>query len=206
MKMNGNLAKIHIGKKALGLDDDTYRAFLAKLTGKTSAKTLNFFEQQKVLNEMRRCGFKERSKPIQSAFKGKSLKKMQALWIAGWNLGLVYDRTDKALMRFIKKQTGLDHARFLFDPKDANKVVEGLKAWIGRSAGVDWKGAQPAEAIMQAQFKKLCAIGEEHAGSFAIAVEEIIGKKNEALTKEECQAVMNAFGARIRKARKDAIC
>jgi phage gp16-like protein len=52
------LAKIHIAKKELGMDDDTYRAMLKQLTGFPSSKDLNAFERRKVLEHLKKAGFK----------------------------------------------------------------------------------------------------------------------------------------------------
>lgn len=58
MFKQAELAKIHIAKKELGLDDDTYRALLMQLTGFSSSKELNAFERRKVLEHMKKAGFK----------------------------------------------------------------------------------------------------------------------------------------------------
>lgn len=58
-----NLAKIHIAKKALGLDDDTYRALLARVAGVTSAKDLNPRQVSAVLAEFQRLGWQPPAKP-----------------------------------------------------------------------------------------------------------------------------------------------
>ena len=55
---NNNLAKIHIAKKQLCLDDDTYRDILRTVTGKTSAKDLTLAEALKVLKHFEQHGFK----------------------------------------------------------------------------------------------------------------------------------------------------
>jgi phage gp16-like protein len=52
------LAKIHIAKKELGMDDDTYRAMLKQLTGFSSSKDLNADERRKVLEHLKKAGFK----------------------------------------------------------------------------------------------------------------------------------------------------
>lgn len=54
---NALLAKIHIGKKQLGLDDDTYRDVLWRLTGKRSAKELSVRQLRQVLMYMQNKGF-----------------------------------------------------------------------------------------------------------------------------------------------------
>lgn len=51
------LAKIHIAKKELGLDDDTYREMLQQLTGKTSCKELNQTQLGKVFLTLRKKGY-----------------------------------------------------------------------------------------------------------------------------------------------------
>jgi phage gp16-like protein len=52
------LAKVHIAKKALGMDDDAYREFLNTHTAKRSAGLLNERELDYVLTQMKRLGFK----------------------------------------------------------------------------------------------------------------------------------------------------
>lgn len=50
------LAAIHIAAGQLGLDDDTYRALLERVTGKRSAADLDANEAERVLDELRRQG------------------------------------------------------------------------------------------------------------------------------------------------------
>ena len=52
------LAKIHIAKKELGLDDDTYRAMLQHIGGVSSSKDLNALGRAKVLEHLKASGFK----------------------------------------------------------------------------------------------------------------------------------------------------
>ncbi|EPZ4323022.1 TPA: regulatory protein GemA [Pseudomonas aeruginosa] len=56
-----NLAKIHIAKAQLGMDDDTYRALLARVAGVRSAKDLGPRQVGKVLAEFQRLGWKPKS-------------------------------------------------------------------------------------------------------------------------------------------------
>ncbi|AKU21893.1 gp16 family protein [Massilia sp. NR 4-1] len=53
-----DLAKIHIAKKQLGLDDDTYRAMLQAHGGTSSSKDLTSAGAARVLAHLRRAGFK----------------------------------------------------------------------------------------------------------------------------------------------------
>jgi phage gp16-like protein len=57
------LAKVHVAKKQLALDDDTYRAMLRSVAGVESAKDLTPEGAAKLLRHMERCGFQ----PIKSA-------------------------------------------------------------------------------------------------------------------------------------------
>lgn len=53
------LGRIHQGKKALGLDDETYRALLVRVAGKPSSADMTHEERNQVLAEMARLGLKE---------------------------------------------------------------------------------------------------------------------------------------------------
>jgi len=56
------LAKIHVAKKCLGLDDETYRAMLWTCARVQSAKDLDAVGRQKVLDHLKARGFKGRRK------------------------------------------------------------------------------------------------------------------------------------------------
>lgn len=51
------LAKIHIAKQQLGMNDDTYRAMLAQVAGVTSAKALDARGRQRLLAHLEKLGF-----------------------------------------------------------------------------------------------------------------------------------------------------
>ena len=87
---------------------------------------------------IKKLGFKKTSKPSRNTLEGAYAKKLQALWIGAWNLGIIRNKSDKALLAFVKRQTGVDHTRFLRHKEDGDKAVEALKAWMAREAGVDW--------------------------------------------------------------------
>lgn len=69
--MSRLMAKIHIAKAQLGMDDDAYRALLARVAGVRSAKDLGPRQIGAVLREFERLGFqpkpaakaKSRAKP-----------------------------------------------------------------------------------------------------------------------------------------------
>ena len=57
------LRAVHASRRQLGLDDDTYRALLERVTGKRSAADLDAAQLRKVLNEMRRLGAAQPTQP-----------------------------------------------------------------------------------------------------------------------------------------------
>jgi len=79
---NQRLAAIHLGKKELGLDEDSYRDLLQQVTGKRSAKDLNDNELIKVLKRLEEAGFIKSSfgkKPDVKKTKKALISKIEAL-------------------------------------------------------------------------------------------------------------------------------
>ncbi|TCT35397.1 gp16 family protein [Martelella mediterranea] len=206
--MSRSIAALHVAKKQLGLDDETYRAKLSAITGKTSAKDMSEAERQEVLTVFRNEGFQpkavEHRPDGRKKLTGKFAPKLQALWIAAWNLGLVNNRDDAALLAFVKRQTGIDHTRFLTYGGDASKAIEALKGWMAREADVDWRentfgpdwqtGA--GYKIAAAQWRNLNGNGADFLGW----VQNQIGRPvtSQPPTTAEWIAIMNTLGERIR--------
>jgi len=61
MISRGKLAQIHIAKQQLGLDDEAYRALLARAAGVRSAKDLSDRGVTLVLQEFRRLGWRPKA-------------------------------------------------------------------------------------------------------------------------------------------------
>lgn len=49
---------IQVAKRELALDDDSYRAILQRVTGKTSSAALSWAQRMQVIDEFKRLGFK----------------------------------------------------------------------------------------------------------------------------------------------------
>ncbi|MEP9402057.1 regulatory protein GemA [Sphingomonas sp. VNH70] len=143
--MTALLKAIHATRRDLAIDDDDYRAVLQRVTGKRSAKDLDDRQRRAVLDELRRLSGKPRR-----GLDGPYASKLVALWLSAWNLGIVRKRDDGALIAFVERQTGIDHVRWLREPRDAARAIEGLKAWIAREAGVEWPATQDVAATKQA--------------------------------------------------------
>lgn len=194
--MSKSIAAIHVARKELGLDDETYRAALVQVTGKSSSADMSEAERQKVLERFRQQGFKGYSKGARKPLEGRFAKKLQALWIAGYNLGLVKDRDDRALLAFVKRQTGIDHVRFLRHADDAAKAIEALKAWLARAGGVDWHAfTDPADCVLSAQIRKL---GSIDAGYTMTVADGASAETVQAVSGMAKHAMMNVLGERIR--------
>lgn len=213
--MTSSIAAMHVARKQLDLDEDVYRAKLFAITGKSSAKDMTEAERQQVLDVFRKQGFRPApgGKAGRRQLTGPYAKKLQALWIAAWNLGLVDNRDDKAMLAFVKRQTGLDDTRFLHHADDGRAAVEGLKGWMRREAGVsygstngqEWLAADGAK-VAWAQWRMLNPGADLILRKgFDAAVYSIIGRQCAWLgdvKPKEWQAVMNALGPRVRAAGK----
>jgi phage gp16-like protein len=136
---NKALAKIHVAKKQLAMEEDSYRALLRRITGKDSAKALEIVELDAVLAEFRRLGFSgapDGKRKLRAAAHHPHVRKVFALW---WSLKpYLNDGSSAALRSFVARQTrcdltpdGVSSPDFL-NPEQANKVTEGLKAWLKR--------------------------------------------------------------------------
>ena len=78
---NERLAAIHMGKKALNLDEDTYRDMLEHVTGKRSAKDMDMNDLLKVIQHLDQLGFSKRNfgkKPKVKLSKEALISKIEA--------------------------------------------------------------------------------------------------------------------------------
>jgi phage gp16-like protein len=197
------LAAIHVGKKQLDLDDEDYRSLLQRITGKRSAGEMTLVEQGAVVDEMRRLGFRDGVRPSKRRATGRYAAKLQALWIAGFNLGVVRSKDDAAMIAFVERQTGLSHTRFLVEPADAAKAIEALKKWLDRDGGVDWSTRKvrgtnlpayvnlPQYRIVMAQVRKLRA-----ADATGLPPDNL---EFSTFSGADWIALMNELGFRVRK-------
>lgn len=136
-------AQIHIARKDLGLDDDTYRAALMRITGKPSSTNLSVPEMMRVVADFQEKGWKAKRKlsPRSAGNKHKTLvDKIRALWIDMGKAGIVRDSSEAALETWVRHQTskrngGIGVARVDWleqDTKLAVMVIESLKRWQDR--------------------------------------------------------------------------
>jgi hypothetical protein len=160
------IAAIHTLRPHAGLaDDETYRDYLERETGKRSAKDLTAAEAPRVIEKLRDlAGGGVAAKGAVAGLDGPIGSKLRALWISGYNLGVVRDRSDKAMLGFLQRQTGVSHVRFLQEAGAGSAAVEGLKSWLGRTAKVEWPANSEdvigsKRAVLDAQWRRLIELG-----------------------------------------------
>lgn len=128
------LAKLHIAKKDLALEEESYRALLRRITGKDSGAACLEAELEAVLAEFKRLGFADKKAGARS-------HKAYVRMIYGVWADLrpyLRDPSKAALRSFVARQTrseerpnGVSDPEFL-TPVDGNRVLEGLKAMLAR--------------------------------------------------------------------------
>lgn len=120
------LAKIHIAKKDLALDDDAYRGLLQRVAGVGSARDLSDRQADSVIAELKRLGWKPKAAtraPSQRA----DLRKLYALWGALHAGPLDRD----ALRSWVAARFKVSAPEFL-KPDQTREAIEQLKAWQKR--------------------------------------------------------------------------
>lgn len=200
-KRNPMLAKVHVLAKQAGLDEDAYRDFLERETGKRSASALSDVQLAHVCERLSR-----RPEAGAAAASGPYAPKLKALWLSAYHLGLAKSDSDAAMMAFVKRQTGIDSTRFLIHARDANKAIEGLKAWIERHGVHWWKWPdQPRRAVVEAQVAKLDELGNIRGCSRDFLEDyvcRVTGKLRglQFCTDADWDFAIRALGARLRRA------
>lgn len=138
---NRELAVIHIAANELGLDETVYREILRRVTGQSSAARLDERQRRAVIKEFERLGWKGRGRGQgrRQEVEGREGERPQALlirslWAGLDELGALRDPSDRGLDKFAKRVAGVEAVAWL-DPRQANKVIEALKSWLGRAKG-----------------------------------------------------------------------
>ncbi|EIL8384186.1 DUF1018 domain-containing protein, partial [Escherichia coli] len=97
---------IHVAKRDLQLDRETYTSALLAATGKTSCRDMSPDELSRVLDVFKKRGFKVRQNPVNRALKpGTVTAKIRAIWKVMHRQGFISDGAETALNRWVKSQT-----------------------------------------------------------------------------------------------------
>jgi phage gp16-like protein len=137
------LAKIHLGAKELGLDDDARRDILERITGHRSSADCTDAQLDQVLAHFRSLGWK----PQQSGARARTgtapnpkrtpatspvALKARAMWLSLFNLGVVRSSSEASLEAFGKRQLGVDRLQWA-DQAQGYRLIEALKAMAERA-------------------------------------------------------------------------
>ncbi|MHC8342281.1 gp16 family protein [Pseudomonas sp. RT6P73] len=127
---------IHVARRELRMDDDTYRLMLAGmkgLDGATSTADLSVPNLVKVLEQLKQRGFKVRPNSAGKRPKAKDeqSKKIRSLWLTLHDLGAVRDPSEEALANFVLNMTKVSALQWL-NTGQASRVIENLKQWQSR--------------------------------------------------------------------------
>lgn len=128
--MNPALAKIHIAKKELGLDDDAYRDVLERVVGQRSAKGLSDCKLKLIISEFKRLGWKPKTGTFQKSNK-PYVRMIHSLWRSCYNKGVIKNGSRQALRAFVKKRTDIADPDFL-TYEQASPLIEALKEMESR--------------------------------------------------------------------------
>lgn len=127
---------IHVARRELRMDDDTFRLMLASMTGldgATSSADLSVPNLHRVLEQLKQRGFTVRPKKAQQRPKAEDAesRKIRSLWLTLHYLGAVRDPSEEALGKFVLNMTGVTALRWLKGPQ-ASRVIESHKQWQQR--------------------------------------------------------------------------
>lgn len=146
-----DLAKIHIAKKDLALDDETYRYVIREVggAGSGSSADLTSLGRARVLQHFKSKGWKARRRAEAATRRATpagavmasdgQIGLIRSIWIQMADAGVIKDRSEQALRRWIRSTTRKYHpqkagysAPEFLPERAAQHVIEQLKGWAKR--------------------------------------------------------------------------
>ncbi len=226
------IAKVHIATKQIGLSDDEYRDILEGMFKVRSSTKLSDARLVELIEHLKTLGFRDKPrKPRPTARSSAApssakearpqwIAKLRAVWISLYYLGVVRDRSDKALTKMVQrvsggKDTGIQSLQWI-DEHTAYQATEALKRMAAREAGVDWSAYKifnggdhtsiykPRARVIEAQWQIMCALDlvriKNMAGRAEYArrvVQEGAKKDVDQMTPEQQDILIQTFGDMI---------
>ena len=148
----GQLAKIHIAKKALCLSDDDYRDILERITGKRSSRDVALDQLPTLQREFRRLGWdgyllrRSEIAPLRYVDcdnrpgrpNGRQLRMLEAMFV---NIkGFADTAPDAAFRKFLEKRFNVSHARLLDDRTFESALTAVKRLQAERGVKKVWNG------------------------------------------------------------------
>jgi phage gp16-like protein len=135
---------LQVGKDQLSFDDEFYYGIWLPIQGATicpkkrrySASTMTIAQLSTAVEEMKRLGFKVKSRKDTSTRKlagDAQSKKIRALWLEMHGQGIVRDPSEASLANYVKRLMGVEALQWL-TTEQASGVIEALKKWRQRIA------------------------------------------------------------------------
>lgn len=128
---------IHVARRELGLDEDTYRTMLRTAGGAESTTLMSVPALKAVVEHAKRSGFKVRAATASTARPDRrqdtsvEARKVRALWLFLHHLGAVRDPSERALATYVKRIAKVDDMHWA--PGGAMlKLIETQKKWAMR--------------------------------------------------------------------------
>lgn len=198
------IAKIQIGKKQIGLDDDDYRKAIVDISKQPSLSACSDVELVKMLDWLKSKGF--RTAPRKGAATHPMAGKARALWISLHQLGAVQNPREEALEAFAKRQLGCDRLAWA-NQSQAFRLVEALKSiairhgWQqhDRSTGKAFLAVGLQNSLCCAILVKMKETGiASECWSIEEAARDLCGIKNPR-TEDDYKRLAKALGDALRK-------
>lgn len=158
------VATVYQAIKDLGLKEHEYRAIYLRVTGKESISGDNGQggmtdkDLGRVIEALKKVGFNpENPKTDLSRCPSPQARKIRSLWLTLKDLGVLRDSSEKALLIYIRKRTGVERMEWM-EPSQLQYITETLKAWVEREELAALARKQASEdALIATQMAALTA-------------------------------------------------
>ncbi|MEA2755124.1 MAG: hypothetical protein QOJ54_1413, partial [Aliidongia sp.] len=207
---NRALALIHLAKKQLTLDDETYRALISRFSsGRTeSSAKLEDGERTGLIEHFRRSGFGKTDTAAGRGNDGREQAyKLRALWRSLYELGVANSPDDNALAAFVCRHTGRQAMRWN-NAADLRIAIECLKGWCKRVGYQSTRATNGPCAdrfepcLINAQWGRLISLGvfkgeDPHLGTWLVEGWGVIDP--DLLQIEDAQEAVKRLGKSLRR-------
>ncbi len=199
------LAKVHLAAKDLGLDDETRRDILERVTGHRSSADCTDAQLHAVIEEFKSKGFRPTlvksmksgagpaRAPAPKAATTPIAMKARAMWKSLENLGAVRNGNEAALEAFAKRQLKVDKLQWA-DQSLGYRLIEALKAMAEREGwSQDLAGIAPAKHVLTLK-RRLVQRQAELAGVAPFRLHDLTERDLDQLARANRDAVRTARG------------
>lgn len=139
--------------KELGLKEYEYRGIYKSATGKESISGqdgrdgMTDKELGRVIEALKKAGFNPaQPRADLSRCVSPQARKIRSLWLTLKDLGVLRDSSEKALLIYIRKRTGVERMEWM-QPNQLQYITETLKAWVEREEAAK-AGKRAAESAL----------------------------------------------------------